>query len=193
MIEAYPLHWPVGYKRNNNRVRSRFQVTPDKAQQNLRNELWQLKASSIIISSNVSVRKDGSLYSDQLSAPLNDPGIAIYFKYKGKDVVMCCDKYERPFENIHALGLCIGGLRTIERHDVSEFLERAFTGFKALPETISKAWYQILGIDKLSNAFQIKEAYRRMAQAHHPDAGGSVEMFNKINVAYQQALASLKN
>ncbi len=32
---------------------------------------------------------------------------------------------------------------------------------------------------------QIREAYRDMAQSHHPDAGGSVEVMRRLNEAYQ--------
>jgi hypothetical protein len=32
---------------------------------------------------------------------------------------------------------------------------------------------------------QIREAYREMAQSHHPDAGGSVEAMRRLNEAYQ--------
>jgi hypothetical protein len=32
---------------------------------------------------------------------------------------------------------------------------------------------------------QIREAYRDMAQSHHPDAGGSVEAMRRLNEAYQ--------
>lgn len=192
MVERFPLHWPVGYKRNKTPIRSRFQVSADKAQQNLRNQLNLIGAINIIVSSNVYVKKDGFLYADMLSTTIDDPGIAVYFKYKGKDVVMCCDKYHRPFENIHALGLAIEGLRTIERHDVSEFLERAFTGFKALPEQANaQAWHQVLGVPPNADKDAIKDAYRKMAQIHHPDSGGSAEMFAKVNQAYQQGMATV--
>lgn len=138
-IDAYPLQWPVGYKRTppDKRTRAPFKQTPDKAQKFLRQEIERMKATDLIISSNVPVRKDGFLYSDQMSAEIDDPGTAIYFKYQGRDVAMCCDRYVRVMDNIYALGKGIEALRGMERWGVSEFLQRAFTGFKALPEKSS--------------------------------------------------------
>lgn len=194
MIEAYPLQWPIGYKRTASRSGSSFKQIPDKAQIFLRSELQRMGAKEVIVSSNVPVRKDGYLYADITATNISDPGIALYFKYKGKDIVMCCDSYLKPWENIYALGKGIEALRGMERWGVSEFMERAFTGFKALPETIEQnpqAWFEVLGIPPNANAAQIKEAYRKMAQVHHPDTGGSTDMFAKVNKAYQQGLASL--
>jgi hypothetical protein len=189
MVEAYPLHWPVGYKRTNHRSSSRFNQTPDKAQALLRSELSRLGVSKIVVSSNVPVRNDGGLYSDMMGARIPDPGIAVYFKYKGNDVVMCCDTYERPWENIYALAKGIEAIRGMERWGVSEFIERAFTGFKALPEQSSASkWWNVLGVREDSPKDEITKAYRNLAKAHHPDAGGDKNMFASINEAYQQAM-----
>lgn len=196
MIEAYPLQWPVGYKRTVNRSWSKFKQSPDKVQQLLKSQVKLLGANELIISSNVNLRKDGSMYTDMMATNISDPGMAVYFKYKGKDVVMCCDTYLKPWENLYALAKGIESLRKMEQiWGVSEFLERAFTGFKALPESVghSQAWYEILGVPPNANAVQIKEAYRKMAQVHHPDAGGDPSMFAKLNSAYQKGLASLSN
>lgn len=195
MVEAFPLHWPFGYKRTQYRKASLFkQAQLDKIQILLRLELDRMKAKNIVISSNIPLRRDGGLYSEYLAKKIDDPGIAVYFKHKEQDIVICCDQYEYPWENMYALARGIEALRSMGRWGVSEFMERAFTGFKALPEKIeTQSWYEILGVDKLSNAVQIKEAYKRMAQVHHPDVGGSVEMFNRINTAYQQGLKNLSS
>jgi hypothetical protein len=193
MIEAYPLQWPVGYKRTAARTWSKFKQSPDKVQAMLNSQVRSLGGTGLVISSNVNIRKDGAMYSDMMSANLPDPGIAVYFKYKDKDIVMCCDTYLKPWENAYALAKAIEALRKMEQlWGVSEFLERSFTGFKALPDSRDiSAWHDVLGIAPNANAAMIKEAYRKMAQVHHPDAGGSVEMFNRISRAYQQGLSSL--
>jgi hypothetical protein len=43
-----------------------------------------------------------------------DPGVAVYFTYKGNEVVLCCDTYERIWENVYAIGKTIENLRAIE-------------------------------------------------------------------------------
>lgn len=192
MIEAFPLHWPFGYKRTKFRKQSIFKQSQlDKIQILLRAELGRMSATNVIISSNIPLRRDGGLYSEYLAKKMEEPGIAVYFKHKEQDVVICCDQYEYPWENMYALAKGIEALRSMNRWGVSEFMERAFTGFKALPERAEQAWYDVLGIERMANASQIKDAYRKMVQVHHPDAGGTTEMFNRINSAYQQGLKSL--
>lgn len=52
----------------------------------------------------------------------------------------------------------------------------------------NKDYYHILGISKNATPDEIKQAYRRLAQKHHPDKGGGQESeakFKEINEAYQ--------
>lgn len=192
MIEAYPLHWPVGYKRTKYRKDSAFKQSPDKVQVLLRSELSRLGAANVIVSSNVPVRKDGYLYSDMSTTKIDDPGVAVYFKYKGQNVSMCCDTYERPWENVYGLAKGIEAIRGMERWGVSEFIERAFTGFKALPEqTSQQSWWGVLGVSEKSGKDDIVQAYRNLVKVHHPDAGGNEDHFKKINDAYQQGLRQM--
>jgi hypothetical protein len=189
MIEAYPLQWPVGYKRTKYRKGSAFKQSPDKVQILLRNELDRLGATNVVVSSNVPVRKDGYLYSDMSMTKIDDPGVAVYFKYKGQQVSMCCDTYERPWENVYALAKGIEAIRGMERWGVSEFIERAFAGFKALPEQSSaSSWWNILGVSKEASKNDIVKAYRNLAKAHHPDNGGDKNMFASVNEAYQKGI-----
>ena len=53
----------------------------------------------------------------------------------------------------------------------------------------TKDYYQILGVDRKASDKEIKDAYRRLARKHHPDANpgdkGSEERFKEINEAYE--------
>lgn len=195
MIEAFPLHWAPGYPRTQpyKRIDSKFKQTMDGSQKFLRAELQRLGARDLIISTNIPLRKDGGMHSTYMDRLMDDPGVAIYFKYKTKDITMCCDQYKRIWENIYALGKGIEALRGMERWGVSDFLERAFTGFTALPEYITPApafrnWFQILGCQENATEDEIKKAYRDKAKIHHPDAGGTADEFNAIQKAYEQGL-----
>lgn len=46
-------------------------------------------------------------------------------------------------------------------------------------------YYEILGVDAHSNLNEIKSAYRKLVLKHHPDHGGSSELFLQINEAYE--------
>lgn len=47
-----------------------------------------------------------------------------------------------------------------------------------------KNLYSLLGVDKSCDKKSIKNAYRKKAKKEHPDAGGSVEKFGAIKIAY---------
>lgn len=50
---------------------------------------------------------------------------------------------------------------------------------------MSKDYYKILGVAKGASPDEIKRAYRKLAQQHHPDKGGDQAKFKEINEAYQ--------
>lgn len=197
MIDAYPLQWPIGYKRNNSdsRKRSKFITTADRSQKFLREEVRRLCGRTaephLIISTNIPVRKDGGLYIEYMNRRIDDPGVAIYFKYKGKDISMCCDQYITVWENVYALGKGIEALRSMDRWGVSDFLERAFTGFSALPENtqVVKMWWEVLMVSQFASEEEIKTAYRSLAKKYHPDVNKvNPEYFNTIQSAYELAI-----
>ena len=193
MKEAYPLCWPAGYKRTASRINSRFKSTMDMAQRFLRMEIQRLGGTELIVSSNLRIRNDGGLYADDLKKKINDPGVAIYFRRKKKDISLCCDQYSTVWENIYALGKGIEAMRGLERWGVSDFLDRAFTGFVALPESIAtRYWWMLLGIDRNANKETVVNAYRQLIKKHHPDVGGDAREFMEIRKAYEDALAQLK-
>lgn len=55
-------------------------------------------------------------------------------------------------------------------------------------EWIDKDYYAVLGVDKSASDADIKKAYRKLAQKHHPDANrgnaGAEEKFKEISQAY---------
>lgn len=193
MIDAFPLQWPVGYSRTRNRQKSSFKQTMDGAQRFLRDEIRRMNGRGLIISTNIPIRNDGGMYSVYMGRKIDDPGVAIYFKYKGKDISMCCDKYETVWENTYALGKGIEALRGMERWGVSDFIDRAFTGFTALPEARTDEWYNVLAVSQYATEYEIKQAYRIEAKKHHPDSGGDPEMFRKLNEAYRKGLKLIAN
>lgn len=49
---------------------------------------------------------------------------------------------------------------------------------------MAKNYYDILGVDKKATQDDIKKAFRKLAQKHHPDKGGDEAMFKEITEAY---------
>ena len=103
---------------------------------------------------------------------------------------MCfaCDRYTSPEANMRAIELTIAALRGITRWGASDMLERAFTGFTALPGAgASEHWSDVLGVPKGASRTDIDAAYKRLRSQHHPDRGGDGEQFHRITKAYEEA------
>ncbi len=49
---------------------------------------------------------------------------------------------------------------------------------------MAKNYYDILGVDKKATKDDIKKAFRKLAQQHHPDKGGDEATFKEITEAY---------
>ncbi len=50
---------------------------------------------------------------------------------------------------------------------------------------MAEDFYKTLGVDKKATKADIKKAYRKKAQEHHPDKGGEEAKFKKVNEAYE--------
>lgn len=195
MIEAFPLTWPLGYKRTKdfNRKGSPFKQTPEKAQKYLHDELSKLGAKKTIVSTNVPVRKDGYFYSDMAMTNIPDPGVSVYFDYKGKDISMCADQYSTVTGNLYAIARSINAIRSMERWGVSDFMERTFAGFKAIPAEVQFNCWDVLDMKPSTNKELIKMQYKARVFAAHPDHGGSSEKFHQVQSAFEQAIKYADN
>ncbi|CCE07813.1 Heat shock protein DnaJ-like [Bradyrhizobium sp. STM 3843] len=187
-IESYPLHWPAGWPRSTwaQRKKSRFNGQAFNQIKELQRELRLLGARDVVISSNVPVRQDGLPYADAAKRRYEDPGVAIYFTLKGKPLAMARDRYWTPWENMRSLVLAIEAIRSIERHGGATMMERAFSGFTALPAP--KSCWEILGVAPGASAQLIKAQFTAKAKSAHPDVGGSDAAMAELIAARDQAL-----
>lgn len=184
-MEAYPLHWPPGRSRTQSykRIASRFDMTPDRARRELRLEA-ERHGRQIVISTNVQLRRDGEPYASR-NAP-SDPGVAVYFLRKGRPVCFACDQYQQVWENMRAISKTLEAMRGIERWGSAEMLDRAFTGFEALPSPDmvtpppNKAWWEILGVAPNATADQVHMAWKDCCRAN---GGATVELNNAKEAA----------
>jgi hypothetical protein len=184
----YPLHWPEGWPRSRSRRRAAFSskgtaLTYTRAEERLRNELKLLagggRYSVLIISTNMIRERQPS-----------DPGAAVYFQMPdGPMRVMAADIYDRVEDNIGALAATVEAMRAIQRHGGATILERAFTGFTALPAP--KSCWAVLGVPPGSTEALVRDAYRRAAKALH-DRQAPEHQLTDLNVARDEALAQVK-
>lgn len=207
-VQAYPLTWPAGWPRTPDHLRQdskyRFKRTGRysssqspfwtfaEARDALNDELDRLGARNLVLSSNYELRLDGQP-SAKAGNPL-DRGIAVYFTLKGKQMVMACDMHVRAEENMRSLTLAIEAMRQLERHGGGVMMERAFTGFEALPAPgAARSWRDVLGFHavQLPTRTAIDAAWKDLAKKRHPDAGGSDAAMAELNEARAAALKEI--
>lgn len=209
MITAYPLQWPAGWPRTapgevrpgkfgtkkqkpGQHWQSTVDITLAQATQRVLEELARmgLNRDDIVISTNVKLRLDGLPRSDQ-RAPA-DPGAAVYWETrKGERRVMAIDQYSKVEHNLAAIAATLDAMRAIERHGGARVLERAFTGFTALPApAAARSWRQVLdfGAQYTPTDGELRRRYRSLASQRHPDKpGGSDAAMSELNVALKEA------
>lgn len=194
MIEAYPLQWPAGYPRIG-KPTDRYKFFPSGLTTELyglREELRRMKATGVVVSSNIPVAADGNPYA-RYAKPV-DCGIAVYFSVDNKAMAICCDKWNSVEANLRALTMSVEAMRGLDRWGVSQILDRAFMGFKALPEKAAGfPWWEVLGVSRVCTAMEVEEAYKKKSKIHHPNAGGEAHKWQELRNAYEEALKQLKN
>lgn len=212
-MNAYPLNWPEGWPRtapadradarfSSKRDRNSFgrNLTVAEGVRRVMDEIklftragkpWRINPDSVVISTNLLTRRDGLPRSDQ-RAPA-DPGVAIYWvESRDKKRVMAIDRYMSVADNLAAVAATLDAMRAIERHGGARILERAFTGFDALPapgKTSKRSWRQVFGFTDTQavRADLLRGTYRLLAAKLHPDRGGSTALMSELNVAYEEA------
>ena len=200
-IPAYPLQWPAGWKRLEPRFRTRAkfgrqtqsnygnwkhraELSIAQATDRVRDELRRMGIldDDLVISTNLQLRLDGLPRSSQRDP--EDPGVAVYWREPASREAaprcMAIDRYDRVADNLAAVAATLEAMRAIERHGGAEILERAFTGFTALPAPGGTAhWRDMLDPEDPEGS------YRRLRAQHHPDRGGSADEFNAVQHAWE--------
>ena len=141
----------------------------------------------IVISTNIKTRLDGFPRSDQ-KAP-DDPGVAVYWETRnGGRKVMAVDRYYKVSDNLAAVAATLDAMRAIERHGGAQILDRAFTGFSALPPPAARHWREVIGVaPAVRDMPSVRIAFRRRAAQVHPDKGGTHEAMTELNAALNAA------
>lgn len=192
MIDAYPLQWPAHWPRTKSPARHgsmsrKFGMNRD----DVIRQLELLGAQQIVISSNLSLRRDGLPYAGQ--AQPDDRGVAVYFTLDGENQCIPCDKWDNVEQNLRAVALTVEALRGLDRWGAKEMVDAAFRGFKALPATAivtpytKRAWYEVLEVSQTASPEVIKAAYRQKMLKAHPDQGGSTEAFQEVQTAFKES------
>lgn len=213
MITAYPLQWPAGWPRTRagetkvgkfgtktqrpgQTWASTTDITVAGATKRVLLELERMGVGreDVVISMNLQLRRDGLPLSAQRK--VQDVGAAVYWSPRGAAPrVMAIDQYTTVEDNLAAIAATLDAMRSIERYGGAQILDRAFTGFAALPApTAKRSWREVMTFgESTPNAEQLRRRFRELAFIRHPDrAGGSDAAMSELNVALAEAERELK-
>lgn len=219
-VTRYPLSWPHGWPRTpaGKRKRAKFSkgerkyyssgtgsyvsrssLTVPQGLRRLWAELERMDARDQLTSTMVELNSYGEPRGGRREP--DDPGVAVYFKLKGKDRVLACDTWDRTADNLAAIAAHIECLRGIDRYGVGT-LDQAFAGYDALPAPgvdNRPPWRKVFSdaVDDVDNHVwsesAIQAAYRKLAAQFHPDKGGSHDAMAQLNLARDEALQFLRS
>lgn len=202
-IEAYPCQWPLGKPRTPAAKRRGAKFHRRVAQENaswkrkadvtlyqgiclVREELRRLRASDVVISTNVKTRLDGLPYSGAREP--DDPAAAVYFRLASGVHCLACDRWDRVADNLVAIAHHVEAIRAMDRWGVGD-VAQAFAGYRALPAMDAKrTWWALLGFEQPpESAEAVEQKWRERIAEAHPDKGGNANQAAELNAAVQDA------
>jgi hypothetical protein len=211
MIEPkrYPLIWPhdcprtPAEERKNLASGSRYDSTGQRRSvsfngtvERLFRELNRLGAENVVISTNQPVRNDGMPFAQERR--IEDPGVAVYFNRKGRQLCVPVDRYVTMLDNLRAVALSIEAIRGLERWGGMSMMDRAFTGFAQLPGAVEpekprQPWREVFGLAEGFPATPeiIEAMFKAHSKSRHPDMGGDDEGFRELVRAREDALKEI--
>lgn len=152
--------------------------------------LFGIPPEKIVISTNLELRLDG--FPRLRQRQVEDVGVAVYWLPRKQTVhrVMAIDRYTTVADNLAAVAATLEAMRAIDRHGGAVILERAFTGFMALPSP--NDWRHVMGFEETPEWATVQKRYKVLAKQRHPDAGGSTEAMGELNRAFEDARRELE-
>lgn len=171
------------------------------------------RGTNVVVTTGLPINSRG--LPDASARNPSDPGVAVWWVERGRERVMACDRWNYVSENMRAVNLSLQALAGLDRWGAAEMVERAFSGFAALPpgsgadvgvvpaEPIN--WRKVLEIDEegvksvMGAAYStemllqiVKKKYRVLVSQVHPDRGGQdAERVVELNEAMGAAEGEL--
>ncbi len=175
-----------------------------KSFEKLRYELSRIAATDVVIEAGYKpgqVRADGWPYSN---ARPEHGDVRVSFKRKGVPMSFTCAHWKATEMNVYLIALTLERLRAIERYGCTKGGQQ-YTGWSQLPPgtgrgpiiadafpTVEEAARFLLRTARLregdagnviKSADTLTTVYRAAAKVAHPDAGGSTDLFARVNAA----------
>lgn len=189
------LDWPEGFDRTPADEREQypggFQVSRSKAFDSILAELRKMEARNARIETAAphTAARPHQPYQDRHP---EDPGVVAYFEQDGQQLAAACDRWSSLRDNARAIALYLKAKRAIERYGVATAEGEYAT--LALPAAGDGAVageppaHEVLGVSPDADTGVIRAAARELKKQHHPDSGGDLAEFKRINRAERKLL-----
>lgn len=167
----------------------RYQVQPETVQRDLQRTLTKMRATGLKVTQDFETGE-----------------CEIKFDRSGKRYVVRCRKWAHPTDNFRAAQRAISLVyQAIEEAGVisseqklEETFGQFFAGWAAAPDdgvlalpSGQREWWEVLGVRRESTRAEVRNAYLALSRTHHPDAGGTVDDFKRVRVAYEAGLKAV--
>lgn len=194
------VDWPPQLDRTRASERertSKFSVTFQQALDDIERELLdRVGADDWRVSTAAPHRKtDGLPYAD---ARPDDPAVVVRWSKGSEQFAVACDQYTDWRDNARAIGLYIREKRKMSDRPVttgqSEFATARLPSgnedalVTTAPDGTSEEPHEVLGVAPDAPDTVVEAAARRLRKEHHPDQGGDVEQFKRVNEAEEAML-----
>jgi len=194
------IDWPPQFDRtpaSERKRTSKFSVSFSQALDDIKQELLdRVGADDWRVSTAAPHRKtDGRPYAD---AQPDDPAVVVRWSKDGEQFAVACDRYKDWRDNARAIGLYIREKRKMSDRPVttgqSEFATARLPSgnenaiVTAAPDGTREEPHEVLGVAPDAPDSVVKAAARQLRKEHHPDQGGNVEQFKRVNEAEEAML-----
>jgi len=194
------VDWPPQFGRtpaSERKRTSKFSVTFSRAIDDIKQELLdRVGADDWRVSTAAPHRtRDGRPYAD---ARPDDPAVVVRWSKDGEQFAVACDRYKDWRDNARAIGLYIREKRKMSDRPVttgqSEFATARLPSgnedaiVTAAPDGTREEPHEVLGVAPDAPDSVVEAAARQLRKEHHPDQGGNVEQFKRVNEAEEAML-----
>jgi len=190
------LDWPAGFDRTPSQDQRSypggFRVTRSAAFENILDEVRKWDGIT-----DVQIESGIDHYAKKPNIPhksgdFDDPGVVLRFTKDGEQMAAACDRWDNPRDNAQDLYHYLHETRMQEQRGTVT-AQSEYEKLRLPPRTGEEAGgreppHEILRVNPDADRDEIKRAARELKKEHHPDRGGELSQFKRINRAERELL-----
>ncbi|WP_435143848.1 DnaJ domain-containing protein [Halobaculum sp. P14] len=122
----------------------------------------------------------------------DDPGVVLRWSMNGNQYAVAADAYSRVRDNLRCIGLYVAEKRKMESRPVTtgetEFANARLPAGDDGEIVADPPAHVVLEVSRDATESEIKQAYRERVKETHPDTGGDIEEFRRVERAKEVLL-----